>query len=176
MVVRTVGKKGLALGDMLPIAIGFVLLGATIAIGATVLSQMATNTFTTATALCEPVVFTANNTYASLSHPYIKSIDYMYNQSECGGVAPNGLIKSANYSWTDRQVKFTASGGAGWDPMDNGTKFVNYTYFTGAPIQIVQNSTTGMGSLSGWIPIIAIVVAASVVIAILMGSFRLRFE
>ena len=42
---------------------------------------------------------------------------------------------------------------------------------TSIPYLAVQNATQGIANLSSWMPIIAIVIAAGVVIAVLIGAF-----
>lgn len=38
--------------------------------------------------------------------------------------------------------------------------------------QAVQNATIGIGTISSWLPIIAVVIAAGVVISVLVGAFK----
>ena len=40
-----------------------------------------------------------------------------------------------------------------------------------AAANLISNATTGLGTLGSWLPLIALVIAAGIVIAVLVGSF-----
>jgi hypothetical protein len=45
-------------------------------------------------------------------------------------------------------------------------------YVISAPYAVALNATSGLSSMAAWLPIMAIVIAAGVVIAVLVGAFK----
>lgn len=158
--LHTMAATGLAL----------VLVGVTLAIGAAVNSQLQTSALPTVQVKCEAITWSANATYAVAVYPYIKSVDYMYNGSVCGVAGSTSqLINPANYSTNGRQIYLAATG---IDNFGNGIKYVNYTTWTGADRMVMENSTSSIITIASWLPIIAVVAAAGIIIAVLISSFK----
>ncbi len=68
-------------------------------------------------------------------------------------------------------IQSTISQTAGWT---NSTNDVQSSYIT--PGYIVKNATAGLANIASWLPIIGIVIAAGVIIAVLVRSFSMKRE
>jgi len=146
--------------------LGIVVLGIMLAVGASINMNVARNAMPTVQVECEEVTWAANSTWMPLAYPYLKSVEYMYNASTC---AEATLIKAGNYTWNERQVYLSTTNQASFG---DGVKYLNYTAYSGAGAESLYNSTTSLSTLSSWIPIIAVVLAAAVVIGILVAAFK----
>lgn len=169
------GRKALTLTDMMPIATMFVFVGLVIGIGSYVNSEVAETSFNLLNVGCEAVTWATNGTAKTLTYPYIRSVNQMYNSSKCGDISkPDILVGSGNYTNTEEFIVLTATG---IEMFGSGIKYVNYTTWntTRYPeMLIVKNSTKGLGDLASWLPIIGVVIAAGIVIGVLTVAFTNR--
>jgi hypothetical protein len=165
-----IGRKGFTLSDMSAVAMTLVLIGLAVAFGAMINRSVRDNAFTTVSVGCEAVTAPATNTWSALAYPYIKSVGAVYNGSTCAAALKLG---TGNYTVGDSGILWTLTN------PDSADKYVNYTTFNtsladgnGRGVLALENSTAGLGSLAGWLPLIAIVIAAAMIIGIIVKVFN----
>lgn len=159
-------QKGIAFKDLATIGTLFVIVGVVIGVGAYMNDQIAETAYTDATVEMEPRTFTDNTTPITFTYPYIKSVEAVYNASTATATS---LILSGNYTVYETAILCCGT----LEPI-NGTIFINYTTWNTTlypDILITKNATSGMGTLSSWLPIVAIVIAAAVVIGVVATYF-----
>jgi hypothetical protein len=164
-------RKGYSFNQLPQVALMIVFIGITIGVGAYLNHEIANTSYPTTAVQMETVTWVDNATYIKLAYPYIKSIEGVYN----------GTTATLANTYTSGNYSFTEEGGllcckvCGTKTCNvNTTLQVNYTTWNGAEYYVSKNATSGMRNLSVWIPIIAVVIAASVVIGLLMTSFMRR--
>ena len=91
----------MAIQEIGKIAMMFVFIGIMIGIGVWINQEVAHSTFTTCEVTNETVNFAVSNTLYNLAYPYIKTVNHIYN----GTAATSVEVPTANYEYTDRQVK-----------------------------------------------------------------------
>ncbi len=168
------GKKGITLGTLQTAATLLVFVGLILGIGTYVNEQVGTTAFSAnvLTSNCEAIAFITNNTRLPTTKPYIVSVSHMYNNSTCvddplAGVGM--LIGTGNYTYDDYSILLTASSNIG-----AATKYINYSFHNDTEFLITKNTTAGIANLAQWLPIIAVVLAAGVVIGVIVLAFSGR--
>ncbi|KKK90505.1 hypothetical protein LCGC14_2722320 [marine sediment metagenome] len=148
--------------DLAPIAIMIVVAAIVITVGSSVLQQIKTQQQGSGrgTAVAnESILFTANDTYYSVAFMPISSLGSIANATK--------IVNSANYTFND-QLGVKVYGGAG-DPLVPGTYNVSYRYL------VSLNTTTkgleAMQELGDWLPTIALIAAAVIVIGTIVVYF-----
>jgi hypothetical protein len=169
--MRIKSSKGISALESLPqVAMLLVFIGVAIGVGAYLNHEIATTSYTTTKVTNEAFTFTDNATYVKLAYPYIKSIEGVYNGTPFN---TTNTINSGNYTFNeDSGIIITKTTCNGVDCKFNTTLRVNYTTWAGEEFLVSKNASSGLRNLSMWIPIIAVVISASVVIMVLMSSFR----
>ena len=164
-------SKGVSALDSLPqVALLLVFIGVAIGVGAYLNHEIATTSYTTTKVQNEAFTYTDNATYVKLAYPYIKSVEMVANGTPFN---TTNVINSANYTFDEESgIKISLTTCGGEDCNFNSTLRVNYTTWAGEEFLVSKNASSGLRNLSQWIPIIAVVIAASVVIVVLMTSFR----
>ena len=162
------GQKGVSLNQLTAVGLTFVLIGLFLGLGAFINNQVATGTVTTVGISNESVNFAVTETYYATAYPIAGTVT-VYNDSALTTTWP-----AVNYTWGDQAVKVTTS-----DEYPAGEHYLSYLAFNDTAdsnYYIAKNATAGLSQLSAWLPIIAIVIAAGVVITVLVGSFALKKE
>lgn len=164
-------RKGYALDQLPQVGLMIVFIGVTIGVGAYLNHEIANTSFTTSQVQMETVTWLDNATYMKLAYPYIHSIQGVYNGSTA---TVANTFTSGNYSFNEESGLLCCKVCGTVDCRVNTTLRVNYTTWAGEEYMVSKNASSGLRSLSSWIPIIAIVVAASVIIGVLVTSFKGR--
>ena len=159
-------SRGLAVSDLAPIAVTFVMLGIFLGMGNWINKDLSETTFATETVTNETISFT-NMTWATTSWR-VASISMLSN-----GTYLVTNTDSANYTFRDvgyvSQINFTmlCKGAC----IDAGDFNVTYLAYKSEGYLVVTNSTKGLSTLAEWMPIIGVVIAAGFVIAFLIKGF-----
>lgn len=168
-------KKGVALNGLYAAVLAIIVVGIAIGIGIYVLNQTALATSTTAyTTLNETItpssvgggVLLSGSSYCGAQTFAIKVV-----QNKTSGA----LISSGNYT-------LGASSGRlnNLTPQYTGDWNVSYTFTatadnsTTSSCRVLTTTGTGIGNMSDWIAVIVVVLAASIVLGIVISSFRGR--
>ena len=160
-------RKGVALNDLPKIGLLLVFIGAAIGVGAYLNHEIANTSYPTTKVTMESVTWVDNATYIKLAYPYIKSIDGVYNGSTA---TVANTFTSGNYSFDEEAGLLCCKVCGNKDCEVNTTLRVNYTTWAGEDYYVSKNTSSGLRNLAQWIPIIAVVIAASVVIAVVSTS------
>lgn len=167
-------KKGvLSFQSLTGVAMVIVLIGLAVAVG--VYTNLEVGKEAAATSVktigCEQVTGTdySANEWESVAYPYIKSVEGVYNISTCTEAQ---LLKSGNYTVGEKQIMFHVTSG-----YNTTYLWVNYTTWntfgdSGEPILILKNATSGVSTISQWLPVIMTVLAAAIIIGVLLTAFR----
>lgn len=164
-------RKGYALEQLPQVGLMIVFIGLAVGLGAYINHEISTTSYTTTVVQMETVTWVNNATYMKLAYPYIKSIEGVYNGSTA---TTANTFTSGNYSFDEEAGLLCCKVCGTADCRVNTTLRVNYTTWAGEEFYVAKNASSGMRNLSIWIPIIAVVIAASVVIGVLMTSFMKR--
>ena len=156
------------LKDIAPIAIILVISAIIISIGTQILGEVKTSdTISTTTVTNESQNFAANNTYYAFDTQPVKSVKAMYYFSNTTFIIP-----STYYAYTTgnaAEIKiYTNSSVAGYPNITATTYYFDYTTYDIA-YNITEKGQEGLESLGDWLPTIALVVAAVIVIGTIMG-------
>lgn len=164
--MKTQIKKGAV--DLTDMAIGIVVLGIVVTIGASILLNVRDSRLTSL-----PQVTTNNETItpsstATLTNTWGKSVGNVYN-------ATTGLIASGNYSTSISSVDgtITISNATQSCSICSGTWKVTYTWYntSQADWTLANKSALGIAEYGNWFKIIVIVGVASLVLALLFMAF-----
>jgi len=170
---------GIEFNQLATVAMLFVLVGVMLGVGVWINNEFANTAFDKSTAVNETVNFAVNDTWYALAYPYVDSVSLVYNNTSTGNVLlSEGTTQGTWQFRAPNEAKvFTNS------TVKAGNKYVTYVTWNttegvlGAEnILISKNATSGQGKLAEWLPIIAVVIAASVVIGVLVTSFSMRRE
>jgi len=165
--------KGYTLNDLPQVGLLIVFIGVCIAVGAYLNNEISSSSFDTEKILNEQITWVSNASYIKLAHPYLKSIEGINNGTRWLAAAPS--YTSGNYSFLNDGSGVLCCKTCGTIACnENTTLWINYTTWSGEDYQVMKNATSGLTSLSVWLPIIAVVIASSVVIVTLMTSFLRR--
>jgi protein involved in ribonucleotide reduction len=170
-------KKGVGLNDLYPAVLLVIVIGIALGIGIFVLNETADATSTTAYRVTnESITATlldnaggATLAGAATCGSQTFAVYYVINASNSTG----GIIAPGNYTY---DVDLGRISNISRDRM--GTPWnVSYTYVGTADdsatssCNVLETSSTGIGGLADWIAIIIVVLAASIVLGIVVGSF-----
>ena len=162
--------KGLTYNDLSQLAYLFVFVGIVLAVGVWTTGETG-KTFDTTSTTNESFTMASNTTYVTLGYQYIKSISAIYNMTNATGLDSgkrnaSSLIAVANYSLSgdSNAVRCCGATDAGWYPA--GTFLVDYVAY-GDSYVVMRNSTMGILKMSSWLPIVAIVLSAAIIVGIL---------
>lgn len=160
------GRKGLGMNDLSTIGTTFIVVGILLGVGVYINSQLAETMATTSTVTNETINFATNATWYNLVYP-ARLISMVSN-----GTNPVG---SGNYtlrmSGTTSQVNLTLVIPGAVPPYYVGSYNVTYTIYNGTSYLVSQNATDSIAKLSSWLPIIAIVFAAGIILGLLALAF-----
>lgn len=160
-------RKGMSYEQITPIAVAFVILGVSAAIGLQVLTSF-TDTMDTTTSVVNDSTVCTNATYAALDYNYVKSVTSIKNVSvtllagnyTCTSMSP--VRDSCNVTIMTEGPY--AKSGQTWN--------ISYERYNSADFYAAQNASAGVAQLMSWLPILAIVFAAVIVIGVLTGFGR----
>lgn len=177
-------KGQMGLQALLGAGMAIVMVGLVVAFGASINNQIGKVALPMVQIKCEAITWASNGTWMNAANPYIYSLDYMYNGSVCGvaGTASQLVKSGVNYTLSnDGKSIYLNITSTDNEMFGSGIKYVNYTTWnfseaSGKAKLTLENSSTGMSSLAGWLPVLAVIIAAGALIGILMVSFRIRPE
>lgn len=171
-----IGNKGLGLNDLATVGSVLVMTGILLSIGTWIQSDLAHSMATVSTITNESVNFAVNKTFYSLAYP-LANIVSITNETTAGTLT----IGSGNYTTRDNgeisQVNFTfcaATAQAMGTFKVTYSTYGNDTYQTNRAYSVMANSTDAVAKLSAWLPIIAIVFAAGIILGVLSLAFMVR--
>lgn len=156
-------NKGLAFEDLGKIAVLLVLIGVIFGMGVYVNSMVQTS-MTTITITNESDTLTNLSIIIPTCGPFVSTSRIMNASHEIfSGNWTN--LKSVGYNFTCLGCpNYTFS--ATWDVTYRCGNFTDYL--------AMENATAGVSRLASWLPIMAIIIAAAVIIGILMKAFVVR--
>lgn len=157
------------LEDFQKFALLFLVAGVVLGVGADVLEDISDKVvaYTANTAYDTDILFNASgytvSTTADSGGGY--SLTSVRNSSD------NELVASGNYTFSAGVL--TATAGASYN---NSAVNVTYTYdsYDSVAYDAVENTTAGIGEMASWMPTIALVLAAALVIGIVTTYFVYR--
>ena len=153
--------------DLSDLAIGVLILGVVVTVGALVLTNVrdARLTDLPTYATSSEIFSGSNTTAATLTNTYFKQVDSVYNDTT--------LLTSANYTVTTDTV--TGKGSVLMTTGDyNGFNLTaNYTSYntTNSDWSIADDAATGIAEYGNWFKIIVIVGVAAVVLSLIFMAF-----
>ena len=160
--MKLLNKKGVAVWQLAQISLMLVLVGVTFGIGVYINEELYTTSYGTTAVVNESVTFTANNTYYDLLYK-AASITEVANDSFTFGPT-DGHYATRDYEYITQIAIYTnASGG----PLAATAYNVSYNSYQSDAHFATMNATKSVRTFAQWLPIIAIMIAASVVIAVL---------
>ena len=113
-------RKGIGIGDVVPIALAILFIGIILGIGSYINYGVGTTSTPTTSVKCEAITFPATTGGdAATIYPYLTSVSYMYNASNCSS---EQLLTSGNYTVGSQMIT-----GAFSTTFRGVSKWVNYT-------------------------------------------------
>lgn len=161
------GKKGLAFEDLSKIASLFILIGLVFGMGV-LINQNLAGQLTTSISYNDSETLT-NLTFVTPSDcaPFLSASRVM-----------NGTEELASGNWTSvarHGINLTLVEGGGTFVLD-AAWLVTYKCGNTSAYLAVENATAGISQLAQWMPIIAIVIAAGIIIGLLVKAFTIKGE
>jgi len=166
--------KGLTLQDLSSYSITFITVAIVLSIGATILLSIQTTQYISTSISNESRDFASSDTYYDLQGSGCCAVGYttcsaMYDDAD----HTNTYLNTSQYTCSDTQIKIYVNGTGGYPNMTTGTHYYDYGYNN--PYSTASNATgyglTGTSTMSQWLPIIAVIIAAAIVIGIIIKSF-----
>jgi len=161
--------KGISVWNLANIGVMFVILTVSLGIGAWINDEMVTSAYGTSTVTNESVTFAANDTWYNLVYK-AASITQVANATFTFGSA-DGHYATRDDEYIS-QIKIYTNASAG--PETATAYNVSYNAYKSDSHFVTTNATKSISTLAQWLPIIAIVIAAGVVIGTLLISFSKR--
>lgn len=116
----------------------------------------------------ESTNFASNNTWYQVDEPSIVSVSAMYNDS-----AHTGTFDAAAYDYNNDlgiRIYTNASTANSVANVTTGTKY--FDYYMSLPAYISREGQEGLDEFGSWLPTLALVAAAVVVIGLLLSGFQ----
>ncbi len=162
-------KKGIAMTDLAPIALSFVMAGIIIVVGISAQHSIITTgtRCTSVTVNNESIAFTKGTNY---TFGGIRGVDMT---NDCGGkLSVTNILNTTtdpdDRNWTTSNTQITLSG----EYTAAGTYLVTYVYGAYNQAQYIsQNTSIGLSTFAEWMPTIGLVCAAAVIIGLVFSSF-----
>jgi hypothetical protein len=156
--------------DLTDLALGIVVLGIVVSIGAVILTNMRDARLTDLPVDATVVNITGSNTTGtSLGNPYFKSLTSLVNATNTSQVVP-----ASNYTITTADaVTGNATltiNGATWNGKSMTVTYDSYDT-TQADYASANDAATGLGEYGNWFKIIVIVGVAAVILALIFMAF-----
>ena len=165
--------KGMSLTNLQNAGLLIVFVGVAVGVGIYLNNEISSSSFDTEKILNEQITWVSNASYMKLAHPYLKSIEGINNGTVWLAAAP--YYSSGNYSFLNDGSGVLCCKTCGTiSCKENTTLWINYTTWSGEDYQVMKNATSGLRNIAIWLPIIAVVVAASAVIGVLGSAFLNR--
>jgi len=164
--------KGMSLTDLQNAGLLMVFVGVAVGVGIYLNNQIADTSFDRTNVVLEQLTWVNNASYMKTAYPYIYSVNAIHN-----GTVPTtaNTYTSGNYSFLNDGSGVKCCGVCGTITCNtNTTLWINYTTWAGEDYKISKNASSGLRNIATWIPIIAVVVAASAVIGVLGSAFLNR--
>lgn len=165
--------KGYTLKDLAPIVIMLVIASIVTSVGTEVVSNvrdveedMSSNIVTVSN---ESINFAANNTWYGLVELYYRSLTSVMNASHDINTA-NFTAEKTGYNMG--RIKLVSTTGAGNANISTGTYYVTYTHEAGTHAwNISSQGLESLETIGDWIPTVALVIAAVIVIGVIVLYF-----
>lgn len=156
--------------DLTDLALGVVILGLMVTIGATILVNLRDNRLTDlSTVTTSNETITGNNvTGDTLSNTWFKSLTSIVNASNASQAVP-----SSNYTLSTSAIDGTATitiNGATWNGSSINVTYDSYNT-SRADWQLANDSAVGIAEYGNWFKIIVIVGVAAVVLSLIFMAF-----
>ena len=157
-------RKGLTVWNLANIGMMFVILTVSLGLGVWVNDEMITSAYDTSTVTNDSVIFAANNTYYDLT----------YKSAGITSVA-NATATLGTTNYTTRDMGYITQIVGYFGETTGSVVFnVSYSAYKSDSHFVTTNATKSISTLAQWLPIIAIVIAAGVVIGSLLMAFSRR--
>lgn len=159
--------------DLTDLAIGIVMLGIVVTIGALVLTNLAGNRrgdLTVITTTNETLT-TVEDTGELLTNAWVQSV------SSCTNATAGGDIPANNYTVTISDVdgyglvQYTGGAASGWNNSNWNCTYNYYNTSSRADYQLANDAATGIAEYGNWFDIIVIVGIAGLILALIFMAF-----
>jgi len=161
--------------DLTDLAVGIIVLGIAVTIGAIVLVNIRDNTLTgldTVTTVSESLT-TVTETGEVLTNSWVSSV------TDCNNATGSVLIATGNYSATispldgHAAIAFTSTDAGDIGSFNNTNWECNYTWYNTSRIDwtLPNQAATGIGEYGNWFSIIVIVGVSAVVLGLIFMAF-----
>lgn len=160
-------SKGLTMDNLVSVAMTLIFVGVAIAVGLWTNLEISQEGTGLTTNTNESVTMDAvgagndNTTWVSLGNQWVRSVSNVYNDS-----VNSVEILAANYSTRETPTGTQFRCCLDSDILNGSTKWVTYVSHD-SEIYVYKNATQGISNLSTWLPVIAVVLAAAVIIGML---------
>jgi len=159
--------------DLTDMAIGLVILGIVVTIGALVLTNLRDNRLTdlSTVATSNETLTTVTEKGEILSYKWVKSVDACINSTDAVKIA------SANYSTSissvdgAAKVSFATGGTATFNNTNWGCNYTWYNTSSRPDYALASDAATGIAEYGNWFDIIVIVGIAGLVLALIFLAF-----
>ena len=166
--------RGLSFTDLSSVAYMVVLIGIAIAMGVWINRETGYTLTSTFTVTNESVNLAVNNTPYGMAWPYVKEITLVNNATFQNAThGDDDPITSTHYGLSEIEgTSYITLYSNATNPA--GIKWVSYTAYNTTELGIVKNATQGVYNLAKWMPVIAVVIAASVVVGVVVTWLATR--
>jgi len=166
------------LNDIYPAVLTIVMIGVVLGIGLYVLAEIGGELATTVgsvgneTAYINETVYTVDSATVDGFNTFAVTICYGNATGDGIITIANATIASGNYT-INSQLGTIVSTTSGTENYTDAK--CSYTYLYGEDAsKAIDSTVTGLGDFAGWIAVIVVVIAASIVLGIVLSSFGSR--
>lgn len=157
--------------DLAPIAILFLVTGIVLGIGADVLTGISDNVVEYNATIARDSDVTLNTTTSWILTSRAEK-NGNYGSLVVRNITGNVLVHAGNYTFDTSAgtVILTAN------TFNESSFNLTYTFdkLKGVPVAAVDNATAGVGEMASWMPTLALVLAAALIIGMVVGYFRTK--
>jgi len=158
--------------DLTDLAIGIIVLGIVVTIGANVLINMRDNRLTDLSTLTtnNETITGSNTTATSLSNSWFESVGTVYNATD------GTVVGSGNYTVSANAVSGNGEFLVVGSEFNGASLNVTYDYYdtTRADWSLTDSAATGLAEYGNWFDIIVIVGVAAVILSLIFMAFGRR--
>lgn len=163
-------KQKKAAVDLTELAIGIIVLGIVVTVGATILMTTRDARLTDLPVSATTVNITGSNTTGtSLGNPYFKSFTSLVNASNLTQTVPASNYTVSAVNTVTGKATLTING-ATWNGVNMTTVYDSYDT-TQADYAVAEDAAVGIGEFGNWFKIIVIVGVAAVVLSLIFMAF-----
>jgi hypothetical protein len=165
--------------DLVSAVVALLLVGLIVGIGAVILGTFSSTSRSANTILNESIMI-SNGTCTASAQNHVDSSTATYMNQSAVAISPIYFVWDNSNKYEGTCVEFTDEGELLYGNMTTGTKklvYMRYTYgASNLASDALDDSSTGIGGFSSWIPLIVIMIAASIIIGLVVHSFVGRRE